>query len=280
MHLFLWWSNKWVIIVDPTTWCKIRRWYRCQLFGPESFPLAAAVIKSNISPVIDHLPNKYLSSIWESQLWERSILHLSNPVKIWDCKNSWLCWQMRLDVSPVSGDEGGVGPGSSPLSPSTDIRGEIFAGKLRKFHTCWNCPGFRTLINLFEHLKAVRTSSFDFVRSTLWLTDKKYWMMMLIYLMNWQKQSLSSLYCSGKVMMDFTGKFDWEIYCNIFCRHYTKSILAQMTPRVNVKGGTNEWASINGQRSLGCTNLTNFSSPTLITAALLTINQQIPHRHR
>ena len=130
--------------------------------------------------VIDHLPKKYLSSIWESQLWERSILHLSNPVKIWDCKNSWLCWQMRLDVSPVSGDEGEVGPGCSPPSPSTDIRGEIFAGKLRKFHTCWNCPGFRTPINLFEHLKAVRTFSSDFVRSTLWLMNKKYWM-------NWQK---------------------------------------------------------------------------------------------
>ena len=82
------------------------------------------------------------------------------------------------EIGRVPGQRGwGRGrSGLSPPSPSTDIRGEIFAGKLRKFHTCWNCPGFRTLINLFEHLKAVRASSFDFVRSTLWLTNKKYLM--------------------------------------------------------------------------------------------------------
>ena len=48
---------------------------------------------------------------------------------------------MRLDVSPVSRDEGevrevdggGEGSGRDHSSPSTDIRGEIFGGKLRNF---------------------------------------------------------------------------------------------------------------------------------------------------
>ena len=51
---------------------------------------------------------------------------------------------MRLDVSPVSrdegevrevgwGDGGGEGSGRDYSSPSTDIRGEIFGGKLRNF---------------------------------------------------------------------------------------------------------------------------------------------------
>ena len=91
-------------------------------------------------------------------------------------------------------------------------------------------------------------------------------------LISWiNKNSLHQAFAVGRwwwtSLENLIGKFT--------AKFFTKSILAQMTPRVNVKGGTNEWASINGQRSLGCTNLTNFSSPTLITTALLTINKYL-----